>query len=190
MVFVGLNDSWEQVYQAIRRCWRFGQKRHVDVWFVAADIEGNVVANIERKDKQAKEMADRMIAEASVFVTDELKDGRSIQVEHKRQVEEGEGWQMRLGDCVEETAEMASNSIDFSVYSPPFASLYTYSASPRDMGNTKTDEEFLQQYRFLVRNLYRVTNAENQSYRPAVETTQKRLDHQPPRHTGLSGCLP
>lgn len=157
MVFVGLNDSWEQVYQAIRRCWRFGQKKHVNVWFVAADIEGNVVANIERKDKQAKEMADRMIAEASVFVTDELKDGRNIEVEYKRQVETGEGWQMRLGDCVEETAEMASDSIDFSVYSPPFASLYTYSASPRDMGNTKTDDEFLEQYRFLVRNLYRVT---------------------------------
>jgi len=157
MIFVGLNDSWEQIYQAIRRCWRFGQKRPVDVWFVAADIEGNVVANIERKDKQAKEMADRMIAETSVFVTDELKDGRNIQVEYKREVKTGQGWEMRLGDCVDETAGMADGSIDFSIYSPPFASLYTYSASPRDMGNTRSDEEFFEQYRFLVRNLYRVT---------------------------------
>ena len=157
MIFVGLNDSWEQIYQAIRRCWRFGQKRPVDVWFVAADIEGNVVANIERKDKQAKEMADRMIAETSVFVTDELKDGRNIQVEYKREVKTGQGWEMRLGDCVDETAGMADDSIDFSIYSPPFASLYTYSASPRDMGNTRSDEEFFEQYRFLVRNLYRVT---------------------------------
>jgi len=157
MIFVGLNDSWEQIYQAIRRCWRFGQKRPVDVWFVAADIEGNVVANIERKDRQAKEMADRMIAETSVFVTEELKDGRNIQVEYKREVKTGEGWEMRLGDCVDETAGMADDSIDFSIYSPPFASLYTYSASPRDMGNTRNDEEFFEQYRFLVRNLYRIT---------------------------------
>jgi hypothetical protein len=157
MIFVGLNDSWEQIYQAIRRCWRFGQKRPVDVWFVAADIEGNVVANIERKDRQAKEMADRMIAETSVFVTEELKDGRNIQVEYKRKVKTGEGWEMRLGDCVDETAGMADDSIDFSIYSPPFASLYTYSASPRDMGNTRNDEEFFEQYRFLVRNLHRIT---------------------------------
>ena len=157
MVFVGLNDSWEQIYQAVRRCWRFGQSNPVDVWFVAADIEGNVVSNIERKDRQAREMADRMIAETSVFVTDELKDGRNIQVEYKREVKTGEGWEMRLGDCVDETAGMADESIDFSIYSPPFASLYTYSASPRDMGNTRTDDEFLEQYRFLVRNLYRVT---------------------------------
>ena len=74
MIFVGLNDSWEQVYQAIRRCWRFGQKKHVDVWFVAADIEGNVVANIERKDKQAKEMADRMIAEVDRLVASKEQD--------------------------------------------------------------------------------------------------------------------
>jgi superfamily II DNA or RNA helicase len=157
MVFVGLNDSWEQIYQAVRRCWRFGQSNPVDVWFVAADIEGNVVSNIERKDRQAREMADRMIAETSVFVTDELKDGRNIQVEYKREVKTGEGWEMRLGDCVDETAGMADDSIDFSIYSPPFASLYTYSASPRDMGNTRNDDEFLEQYRFLVRNLYRIT---------------------------------
>lgn len=53
MIFVGLNDSWEQVYQAIRRCWRFGQKKPVDVYFVSAELEGNVIANLERKDKQS-----------------------------------------------------------------------------------------------------------------------------------------
>lgn len=62
MIFVGLNDSWEQIYQATRRCWRFGQTRQVNVHFVAADIEGAVLANLERKEKQARAMVAQMIA--------------------------------------------------------------------------------------------------------------------------------
>ena len=59
--FVGLNDSFEQVYQATRRFWRFGQERPVNVHFVAADSEGNVLENIKRKERQADEMADQMV---------------------------------------------------------------------------------------------------------------------------------
>lgn len=62
MVFVGLNDSWEQVYQAVRRCWRFGQRFPVDVHFVAATTEGAVVANLQRKELQAEHMAAQMVA--------------------------------------------------------------------------------------------------------------------------------
>lgn len=60
MIFVGLTDSFEQVYQAIRRCWRFGQTRPVDVWFVASELEGNVVANIRRKEIAFDRMLDAM----------------------------------------------------------------------------------------------------------------------------------
>ena len=56
MAFVGLSDSYEQLYQAIRRCWRFGQNQPVDVHVITAEAEGAVVANIERKERQAAEM--------------------------------------------------------------------------------------------------------------------------------------
>lgn len=59
-----------------------------------------------------------------------------------------------LGDCVERIKEVPDGSIGFSVFSPPFASLYTYSNSDRDMGNCKTDEEFMDHFRFLVDELY------------------------------------
>jgi hypothetical protein len=59
MVFVGLSDSWEQYYQAVRRCWRHGQQHQVEVKVITADIEGAVVANILRKQQQA----DTMMAE-------------------------------------------------------------------------------------------------------------------------------
>lgn len=60
--FVGLNDSWEQVYQAVRRFWRFGQTQPVNAHFIAAEIEGAVVANLRRKEADAERMAAAMLA--------------------------------------------------------------------------------------------------------------------------------
>lgn len=59
--FVGLNDSFEQVYQAIRRFWRFGQTRPVTVHMIAAETEGAVVANLRRKEADADRMAAAMV---------------------------------------------------------------------------------------------------------------------------------
>lgn len=61
------------------------------------------------------------------------------------------------GDSVEITAQIPDNSIHYTLYSPPFSSLYTYSNSDRDMGNTKGDEEFYQQFSYLAKELYRIT---------------------------------
>lgn len=58
-------------------------------------------------------------------------------------------------DCVKFAQSLPDNSIDFSVYSPPFSSLYVYSESVADMGNVATDKEFIDQYRYLVREKYR-----------------------------------
>ena len=63
MAFVGVTDSFEAYYQAVRRCWRFGQKRPVDVHIFASQQEGAVVANLRRKEAAAKEMSDAMAAE-------------------------------------------------------------------------------------------------------------------------------
>lgn len=59
-------------------------------------------------------------------------------------------------DCVEGVRNTPNDSVHFIIYSPPFSSLYTYSASDRDMGNTKNDEEFMIHFRFLVKEMYRV----------------------------------
>jgi hypothetical protein len=70
---------------------------------------------------------------------------------------QGENWSAFNADCVPFTAGLADNSIDFSVYSPPFSSLYIYSESVADMGNCANDAEFFEQYRYLVREKFRVT---------------------------------
>ena len=70
MIFVGLSDSWEQYYQAVRRCWRYGQKNPVNVYIITADIEGMVIENIRRKDDQAERMMAEMAAIAGECFTD------------------------------------------------------------------------------------------------------------------------
>lgn len=61
MVFTGLSDSYEQFYQAVRRCWRFGQTKDVNCYIVTADTEGAVVSNIARKEKDSELMIDEMV---------------------------------------------------------------------------------------------------------------------------------
>lgn len=63
MAFVGVTDSYEKYYQAVRRCWRFGQKRPVDVHVFASELEGAVVRNLERKQRDADAMAEELTAE-------------------------------------------------------------------------------------------------------------------------------
>jgi len=69
----------------------------------------------------------------------------------------GDGWKLTNGDCVEGVASLDENSVDLSVYSPPFISLYTYTASERDMGNCASAAEFFEHLGFLQRELLRVT---------------------------------
>lgn len=70
VAFLGLSDSWEMYYQAIRRVWRFGQQREVNCHIVTSQAEGAVVANIERKEKDAMRMAREMAKHMSVYSTD------------------------------------------------------------------------------------------------------------------------
>lgn len=67
----------------------------------------------------------------------------------------GDNWAVYNGDCVEVMRAIPDNSIDFSVYSPPFSSLYTYSNSLHDMGNARNDDEFVEHFKYLIREHYR-----------------------------------
>lgn len=68
----------------------------------------------------------------------------------------GEGWTLYRGDCVEIIRDLPDQSVDYSCWSPPFASLYTYSASERDMGNVREFFEFFEHFAYLVKQMRRV----------------------------------
>ncbi|MEA1909554.1 MAG: hypothetical protein U9M89_00800, partial [Patescibacteria group bacterium] len=137
-IFVGLSDSFEAMYQAIRRCWRFGQKNPVDIHIVLSEREGSVLNNIKQKEAKHQKMINGMVKNMSLMIQENLSQSTKSTdediVKH-----EGRNWTLYNGDCVSVVRNQPENSIDYTIFSPPFASLYTYSDSPMDMGNSKTN---------------------------------------------------
>lgn len=89
----------------------------------------------------------------------------------------GDNYTVFHGDCVEVLKGIPDATIDYSIFSPPFASLYTYSNSPRDMGNVRNDEEFFEHFAFLVAELRRVMKpGHNVSFHCMLMPTSKERD--------------
>ena len=157
MAFVGLDDSYEQMYQAVRRCWRFGQTKPVDVHIVTAEALGAIKANIQRKEKQMEQMQLRMVEHMQDAMQKEIKGAAMIKDNYDRQMYEGRDFTIHNADCVHLAREIPDDSVGYTIFSPPFASLYTYSNSDYDMGNAKDDGQFYQQFRYLVDEMLRIT---------------------------------
>lgn len=155
MAFCGLSHSYEQFYQAVRRCWRYGQMSPVNVEIVVTDAESAIVENVVSKRESSKEMKENMTKYAHLIRddADATSRGSAAYVEDD---EHGDHWTLMMGDCCERIKEIPDESIDFSVFSPPFASLYTFSDSERDMSNCRSIEEFYNHFRYLSDELFRV----------------------------------
>lgn len=92
IVFAGVSHSYEQTYQALRRLWRFGQKRPVDAWVIRAETEGAIVANLRRKEADAERMAEAMAAQMRDVMREEISSARREWTDYRPAVE------MRLPD--------------------------------------------------------------------------------------------
>ena len=89
----------------------------------------------------------------------------------------GENFALYHGDCVEVIKGLPDRSVHYSIFSPPFASLYTYSNSPRDMGNCRTDAEFFEHFGYLIAELRRVMKpGHNVSFHCMLMPTSKERD--------------
>jgi DNA modification methylase len=157
MVFFGLNDSWETYYQAIRRQWRFGQKKPVNVYIILSEQEREILKNIERKENQNVRLKTNMIAQLKNYEEDELMGREEIRSEYKEETVKKDGWIAMMGDSSVRLNEIEIDSIDLSIYSPPFADLFVYSNSERDLGNCRNWDQFFEHYAFIVKSLLRVT---------------------------------
>jgi len=156
VAFVGLSYSFESYYQAIRRVWRFGQTKPVQCHIVQAETEGALVATIETKEREFRSMRKEMTLAMRDESIRQLRDD-SLVLQLPNEERRGEGWQLYHADCVAKAREIADNTIGLSVFSPPFSNLYIYSDSIADMGNTDDDEQFMEQFRYLIRELFRIT---------------------------------
>lgn len=156
MIFMGLSDSYESYYQCIRRCWRYGQVRPVDAYVVVTDHEEEIVENVRRKEREAEALSAEIITAAKEYEMEELKHVQKTETFEDKDYE-GDAWKILQGDCVERLKEIDADSIDLSVFSPPFLALYTYSATERDLGNCKNDGQFFEHFRFVIDELLRAT---------------------------------
>ena len=176
MVFVGLSDSYEQYYQAIRRCWRFGQTQEVRAHIVLTEPEEPIYQNVLAKEREAEATGQELVKHVAQYERAEIGGGQNTFV-YKTKTVEGEGWTMMLGDSAERLKGVADQSVDISVFSPPFQSLYTYSPTERDLGNSKSAAEFWEHFGFISRELLRVMKpGRNVCVHVAQIPTQKARD--------------
>lgn len=151
-IFASLDFSFEGLYQSIRRSYRFGQKNEVNIFLITTDTMANVKKSIDEKQI----MFELMKHEMSIGVNSNLKGNLMDKVEFDTKEESNDWYKIKRGDCVQLIAEVESESVGLSVFSPPFADLYTYSNHIEDMGNSKDYKEFLIQFGYLIKELHRV----------------------------------
>ena len=157
MAFFGLSYSWEAFYQCVRREWRYMQEHPVDVHIIISDIEDSIYRNVMRKDAMAKRLREKLIEQVKDYEKGELKMEDSIQNGYIEAAVHAENWTAMLGDSCERLKELTEDSVDLSVYSPPFADLFCYTDTERDLGNSRDWGEFFDHYAFIVREVLRVT---------------------------------
>lgn len=153
--FFGMSDSYEAYYQCIRRCYRFGQKKEVNVHMWLAGNEKEILSNVKQKEEHAAIISNEVIKHVKIFEQQEISGQKHQQEAYKMDKKETELYTSYLGDSCEVWKTLLDNSIDFMVFSPPFVSLYTYSPSERDLGNCRTDEDFYNHFSFLIKELHR-----------------------------------
>lgn len=151
-IFASLDFSFEGLYQAIRRSYRFGQNKDVNIYLITTDTMSNVKQAIDYKQKQFAIMQNEMAKAVNLNLSGNIMELKSFDITE----ETNEWYNIKRGDCVQLIRDLPNESIGLSVFSPPFAELYTYSNHIEDMGNSKDYNEFLTQFNFLVKELYRV----------------------------------
>lgn len=151
-IYASLDFSFEATYQGIRRSYRFGQKEAVNIYLITTDTMQNVKDSFDAKQKAFNEMQSAMTEAMNRNIKNKIIL-KKMEVSNKYKSERCD---IRLGDCVQLIQSIPDESIGFSIFSPPFAELYTYSDKLEDMGNSKDYQEFFKAFKFLVKELYRV----------------------------------
>jgi len=151
-IFASLDFSFEGLYQAIRRSYRFGQTNEVNIYLITTDTMANVKQSIDNKQKQFELMQDEMSKAINANLNNHFMQTGTFNTEEVK----NEWYNIKRGDCIQLIKDIDNESVGFSIFSPPFAELYTYSSHLEDMGNSKDYNEFLTQFGFLVKELHRV----------------------------------
>lgn len=151
MVFTSYDFKFEAFYQAVRRCYRFGQKNKVKVHLLVPESQVNVRKSILEKETKHKEKQQEMAKYSAI--TDYKTNKSNFMIKNK-EIKTDKYWLMN-GDCVTESKKIPDNHLDLVVFSPPFAELYVYSDKKEDMGNVSDYNQFEDHFKFLIPQIKR-----------------------------------
>ena len=151
-IYASLDFSFEATYQGIRRSYRFGQTEQVNIYLITTDTMQNVKDAFDKKQKAFREMQSAMTTAMNRNINNKI-ELKKMETSNQYKTEKCD---IRLGDCVQLIQSVPDESVGFSIFSPLFAELYTYSDKLEDMGNSKDYKEFFKAFKYLVKELYRV----------------------------------
>lgn len=152
-IYASLDFSFEATYQGIRRSYRFGQTSEVNIYLITTDTMMNVKDSFDSKQSAFRDMQASMTEAMSRNIKNKI-NLKKMEVSNQYKSDHCD---IRLGDCVQLIQQVPSDSVGLTIFSPPFAELYTYSDKLEDMGNSKDYKEFFKAFKYLVKELYRVT---------------------------------
>lgn len=150
MIFASLDFSFEGTYQAIRRMYRFGQTKEVDVYLITIATMENVKKSIENKEVKFLRMRDTMVKQLNNSQDYKIKDVERNEVKT-------DNYQIVKGDSNELIKEIPDNSVDFSFFSPPFSNMYVFSDALQDLSNCTNYDDFMEHFEFIIPELFRIT---------------------------------
>jgi len=151
MVFMSYDFKFEAFYQAVRRCYRFGQKEKVVVHILIPESQTNVRQTILDKQKRHLEM----IQEMAKYSSEANYKSNKSKVKIMNKEIKTDDYHLINGDCVQEASKLPDNCADIVVFSPPFAELYVYSDKEEDMGNVSDYKQFEDHFKYLIPELKR-----------------------------------
>lgn len=156
-IFIGITDSFDELYQALKRIYRFYQKNEVDVWFLYTPEEYEVVQNIKRKWFEHDEMRTNMRELYKKYGLDHTKqiEERKRSFKNDRVVYSGKDWELINTDAVVEWEQRPDNSVDLFVSSFPFGTHYEYTDKYNDFGHNEDNAAFIRQLGYLLPNMLR-----------------------------------
>jgi len=151
MVFTSYDFKFEAFYQAVRRCYRFGQLNKVKVHLLVPESQINVRKTIIQKEQKHKTMIKEM---SNYSANTDYKLNKSNVIVKNKEIKT-ENYHCINGDCVQESKRLKDNCADLVLFSPPFAELYVYSDKAEDMGNVSNYKEFEKHFKYLIPELKR-----------------------------------
>lgn len=161
-IFLGIDYEFNDFIQAVHRCYRFLQKEPVVIYIICMENERQIKEALIEKWKNHNHMVAKMIEIVKKYGLN--SENKAERLERKMGVEgsreartvRGKYYTAVYGDCVEETREMESNSVDLIHTSIPFGNHYEYSANYNDFGHNQNTDRFFEQMDFLTPELLRI----------------------------------